>query len=156
MPRSTTWENNGKCLGKQRVHSKFLSVGKLQANVMFTRVHLQKTRLENPAPVNAAFTNSAKQKKTFRKTVCSLGVFERRKTAGEYHVFHSFTFNVIWLENLRQTPSLPTPANNRKTFRKTACSLGVFERKKIAGEYHVFLVLTIDTIRLENLRQTRR
>ena len=107
-------------------------------------------------PVNAAFTNSAKQKKTFRKTVCCLGAFERRKTAREYYVFHAFTFNVIWLENLSQTPSLPTPANNRKTFRKTVCSLGVFERKKIAGEYHVFLVLTIDTIRLENLRQTPR
>ena len=67
-----------------------------------------------------------------------------------------FTFNIIWLENLRQTPSLPTPANNGKPFRKTACSLGVFERKKIAGEYHVFHVLTFDTIRLENLGQTPR
>ena len=81
--------------------------------------------------VNAAFTNSAKQKRIFRKTVCFLGASERRKTAREYHVFYAFTFNVIWLENLRQTPSLPTPANNRKTFTKTACSLGFSSARKL-------------------------
>ena len=63
MPRSTTRENNGKCLGNQRVHSKFSSVGKLPANVMFTRVHLQHNKVRKP-PTNTDFTNSGKQRKT--------------------------------------------------------------------------------------------
>ena len=92
---------------------------------------LRSTDPARKPPVNAALTNSAKQEKIFRKTVCFLGASERRKTAREYHVFRAFTFNVMWLENLRQTPSLPTPANNRKTFRKTACSLGFSSARKL-------------------------
>ena len=130
MPRSTTRENNGKCLGNQRVHSKFSSVGKLPANVMFTRVHLQHNMVKKP-PTNTEFTNSGKQRKPFRKTACSLGVFERKKIAGEYHVFHVLTFDTIRLENLRQTPRWTTQENNRKHFK--TCSLEFFESRKIAG-----------------------
>ena len=148
MPRSTTRENNGKCLGNQRVHSKFSSVGKLPANVMFTRVHLQHNMVRKPP------TTPANNGKPFRKTACSLGVFERKKIAGEYHVFHVLTFDTIRLENLGQTPRWTTEENNRKHFKNNVFT-GVFREQENCGLMLCFPCVNRQRIHWENVRKTR-
>ena len=117
MPRSTTRENNGKCLEKQRVHSTFSSVGKLPANVMFTRVHLQHNKVRKP-PTNTDFTNSGKQRKTIYKNSVFPRGFRAQENCWRISCFPRVNLRYNTVRKPRTNGALNHSGNQQKTLQE--------------------------------------